>query len=245
MQHKRVRIFINSSGNNYPIFKLFQTKKDPSIYLHLSEHNELKRSGVGKIVFEGTPLTGRIEYNNSEVVSKQIDHSSIHKDGRAHTKFTDKTYFSKTTGLPLKNLKGARHLWTIIPGALKRENIETVLPKDHITLNIPDNVPSVAIVIFAIPKGTNLHFEFAFPADDLDLETGKFPINILPLEFNFYTICLFAYSTLKFKSPPPRTYAFSDVFNLAPFVKEVNEKNIELELRELIFQSDKKITFNI
>ncbi len=213
MQYQNSTVFIGSAGNNYPIFKLFQTRKDPSIYLHLFGQPESKKTGVGKINFAGNPLTGKIEYTNPEIVSKRIDHSSIHKDGKTHTKFTDKTYFSKTPGLPLENLKSARHLWTIIPGTLKRQNIMTKLPKDHIILNTPGNVPSVAIVIFAIPKSTNFHFEFTFPVEDLEMNTGKFPINILPLEFNQYTICLFAYSTLKFKIAPPRTYAFSDVFN--------------------------------
>jgi hypothetical protein len=236
MDHQRVSIFVNSSGNNYPIFTLFQTKRNPSLYLHLSEHNELKRSGLGKITFEGllgAPLNARIEYGNSEIFFKPIDHSSIHEDGRAHVKFTDKTYFSRITGLPLKNLKVARHLWTIIPGSFRDKNMVTTLPKDHNILNIPDDVGSVVFVIFAVPKGS-LQLNFSFPAEYFEMGTGKFPINILPLDFNFYTVYLLTYSTLKFISPPPTTYAFPDFFNLAPFVTEMNEKYMELELRELI-----------
>jgi len=236
MEHHRSNVFINSAGKNYPIFKLFQTKRNPSIYLHLFQHNELKRSGIGKITFEGTqdtPLTARIEYTNSDVFFKPIDHSSIHEDGRAHIKFFDKTYLSRTTGLPLKNLKGARQLWTIIPGALKDANIVTTLPKSYLILNLPENICAVAIDIFAVPKG-DMQFNFTFPAEDLETDTGKFPINITALDFNSYAVYLFAYSTLKFKSPPPKTYAFPDFFNLVPFVKEVNEKYIELELKQFI-----------
>jgi hypothetical protein len=238
MDHSRVSIFVNSSGNNYSIFTLFQTKRNPSLYLHLSEHHELKRSGLGKVTFEGhlgTQLTARIEYGNSEIFFKPIDHSSIHEDGRAHVKFTDKTYFSRTTGLPLKNLKIARHLWTIIPGSFKDKNIVTTLPKDHQILPIPDDddVFAVVFVIFAVPKG-GLKINFSFPVEYFKVDTGKFPINILPLDFNFYTVYLLTYSTLKFISPPPTTYAFPDFFNLAPFVTEMNEKYMELELKELI-----------
>ena len=247
MDHRKVTIFLNSAGNNYPIFKLFQTKNDPSIYLHMSKHNELRPSGVGKITFSGfplTPLIGRIEYANAEVFFKPIDHSSIHKDGRAHTKFFDKTYYSRTSGLPLENLKGARHLWTIIPGlgSFKDENIVTKLPKDYLTLNMPEGVRTVAFVIFAIPKNVGqLDFQFQFPVDDLDMDDfdketdmKKFPMNITALPFNHFIICFFVYWTLKFKSPPPLTYAFSDIFNLVPFVKQVNEQFIELELRAII-----------
>jgi hypothetical protein len=241
MEHQRITFFINSAGKNYPIFKLFQTKKDPSIYLHLSKHNELKRSGIGRLTFEGTPSTpliGRIEYTNSEVFFKPIDHSSVHKDGTEHIKFFDKTYHSMIKGLPLKNLAYARHLWTIIPGSFRPEDIVSTLPKNPLILNIPDNVCSVAVVILAVPKelGT-LHFSFSFPVEDMDMTTKNFPMNVSAVNFNQYTICFFAYSTLKFISPPPTTYAFPDIHNLAPFVKQVNKKFIELELRGLTFNS--------
>jgi hypothetical protein len=76
-----------------------------------------------------------------------------------------------------------------------------------------------------------------FEAEDLEPDTDKFPMNFTGLDFNFYAIYLFAYSTLKFKSPHPNTYVFPDFFNSVPSVIEVNEKYMEKELKQYISHS--------
>lgn len=244
MDNQKLSIYINFKGINYPIFKLFQTKRDPSIYLHLYRHNSLKKSGVGKIEFVGPPFLGRIYYGNEEIVFKPIDHSSIHKDGNAHIKFIDKTYTSRTKGLPLENLNCARQLWSVIPGTFKEEDAVTEVPKNSFIINKPSDVGPLAIVIFACPKCENINLSFSFPEDDFTYDkvdekgNKQFPLNTFAFPFNQYTICLLAYSTTKFIVEPPITYALPDFYNLAPFVKAMEKDYMEVELRALISELD-------
>ena len=244
MDNQKLSVFIEYQGSSYPIFKLFQTKKDPSIYLHLYRHKSINKSGVGKIDFTSPTFLGRINYDSEVIEFKPIDHSSIHKDGNAHIKFFDKTYLSRTKGLPLENLKSARQLWTIIPGTLKEEDAVIDLPKKSFAIHKPSDVGSLAIVIFASPKYEKLNFNFPFPEDDFTYDkvdkngNVQFPLNIFAFPFNQYTICLLTYSTTRFKFEPPITYALSDIYNLAPFVTAMERNYMEIELRELISELD-------
>lgn len=231
--HESVTVVINKDGQNYRFCKLIPSRNDASIFLHLYKHRRLHADGLGKLTFyQGSPILGTVRYDDAEVVLSPIDHSTVHGTGVQHVKFLDNTYATQQIGIPLKGLPGARPLWTIVPG-----KFETAMvfdrPKGRIHgIKEPPEIPARALSLFAIPKGTFGALNIAFDLDDLGDQIPP-PIYVEPVEFRFFDVVFFWYSTGKFIAPPPVTYVFPALGNLAPFIRAVNDQSMEVVLRAI------------
>lgn len=235
---KEIRVFINKSGKHFRIFKLFRTTNDPeSIYLHMERHSALEGSGTGKFVLMGnteSPFLGNIFYEQSNIDFHPIDHSSVHADGRRHIKLKNGEYENITYGIPLKGLETAKPLWTIVPGEFKPEKEVKTLPKNEFVINEPDEVRARCIIVFAAPTG-NLNLTIPFPVEYFDMSNNRFPLNIFGFQMPNFSIFLLVFSSLTFLVPPPRSYAFSDIGGLTPFIKSMQADHMEVELRGMVY----------
>lgn len=232
---KEIKVFINKSGKHFRIFKLFRTTNDPeSIYLHMERHNALEGSGIGKFVLSGSPFLGNIFYDKSNIEFHPINHSSIHADGRRHTKLKSGEYENITYGIPLRGLKTAKPLWTIVPGEFDPEKEVKVLPKNEFVINEPDEVHARCIIVFAAPTG-NLNLTVPFPVEYFDMSSNRFPLNSFGFQMPNFSIFLLVFSSLTFFVPPPRSYAFSDIGGLTPSIKSMQKDHMEVELRGMVY----------
>ena len=214
--------------------RLWQQKSDESLMLRMQPGKHSTGGTVGKIEITGDT----VEINYDEInTPAEIEHTTIHASGQSHTKLKDGTrsinYDKDHAGIPLKDLKTAKHLGTL----LSREMTDDDVVKAERATDVPieRNVGQKFSVldILAVPKGINLNFNFEW--DMKNERQVQMNVGVHRLGFNGFDVYIFTRSSDQFDKVPNRTLHLPDMNNVVPFVVKLDEKKATIKLSSLTF----------
>ncbi len=202
--------------------------------LEPSKVNDGKGGMIGRI-----PITSdRFEINFSEISTPaEVDHTSLHASGQSHTKLKDGSYsinYSKEMGgIPLKDLKTAKHLGTLIAREAKLEDEQSPTRKTDVIIERNKGQSTTILDLMAVPQGVNLKFNMNWDMENermVQLTVGMFG-----LPFKDLTVMIFARHSDGFDKQPPKTVHLPDMNNLVPFVVSLDDQRAVIQISQLTF----------
>ncbi len=231
----KYRLFIKEGSNHYLIAHIWQGT-DGSLMMKLepSKVSDGKSGMVGSI-----PITSdRFEIKFSEISTPaEVEHTSLHASGQSHTKLKDGSYainYSKDmAGIPLRDLKTAKHLGTLIAREAKLEDIQLPTRKTDVVIERNKGQSTTILDLMAVPQGVNLKFDMNW-----DMENERMvqlSVGMLSLPFKDLTVMIFARHSDGFDRLPSKTVHLPDMNNLVPFVVGLDDEKAVIQISQLTF----------
>jgi hypothetical protein len=228
------RIFLNESGKNYLLCRLWQQKSDESLMLQMQPGKNTKGGTIGKIEVTGSVFD--IHFDDITTPA-DIEHTTLHATGQSHTKMKDGSlsinYDKDHAGIPLTGLKTIKHLGTLISRDMAADDETAKSRVSDVSIERGTGQKFSVLDILAVPKGVNFNF-----TTDWDMENKrevKMTIGLHRLGFNGFDVIIFTRSSDQFDKVPPKTLHLPDMNNIVPFVTKLDDKKATIKLSELTF----------
>jgi hypothetical protein len=227
------RVLLIQNGRKYHVATLAYNKNDSSIYLFVKNHSgKTGKYGIVEI------SQGHFKINIDDLKEdREFEHFSVHGTGQQHTKTKDGKHEDIERWTPLKGLKQARHLWTVVLPDLKNITQVSGTRLRDANIDYPEYVNGGVIDFIAMPKGIDINFHTEYTENNNRPTRHVFGQYVW--ELGDYRLFMFPRSSDKHDGSPERSLKISLPKDFVPFVTKITPTYVEGEVATLTYDTKK------